>query len=77
MSGFQKTAPERGVAAEEFCVFGDWGGASTSLKSGSAAEDFSQMARHMPCLPLLWKGQFGAPLALLAKFAFRKNFLNL
>jgi hypothetical protein len=52
-------------------------GASTSQKSRSAAEDFSQMARHMPCLPLLWKGQFGAPLALLAKFALRKNFLNL
>lgn len=22
---FQKSAPGRGVAAEEFCVFGDWG----------------------------------------------------
>jgi len=65
------------VAAEEFCVFGDWGGSLNKPEKPERSGRFSQMARHMPCLPLLWKGQFGAPLALLAKFAFQKNLLNL
>ena len=42
----QKNSACLGIGAE----------ASTSLKSRSAVEDFSQMARHMPCLPnLLFK----------------------
>ncbi|MBR2950486.1 MAG: hypothetical protein IKC46_11565 [Lachnospiraceae bacterium] len=59
MSGFQETAPERGVAAEEFCVFGDWGG---SLNKPEKPENSGGFFAN------------GAPLALLAKFALRKIF---
>jgi len=52
------------VAVEEFCVFGDWGGSLNKPEKPERRGRFSQIARHMPCLPLLWKGQFGAPLAL-------------
>jgi len=50
------------VAAEEFCVFGDWGG-----------------SLNKPEKPERSVGLFanGAPYALLANFALRKNFLNL
>jgi len=62
MRGFQKTAPGRGVTAEEFCVFGDWGG---SLNKSEKLERSVGFFAN------------GAPLALLAKFALRKNILNL
>ena len=58
----QKKAPGRGVAAEEFCVFGDWG---VNPNKSEKPEHSGRVSAN------------GAPYALLAKFALRKNFLNL
>ena len=56
---FLTSAPGRGVAAEEFCVFGDWGGSLNKPEKPERSGGFFAN---------------GAPLALLAKFVFRKNF---
>ena len=52
----QKKAPGRGVAAEEFCVFGDWGG---SLNKPEKPERSGRFFAN------------GAPYALLATFVER------
>ena len=53
---FLTSAPERGVAAEEFCVFGDWGG---SLNKPEKPERSGRFFAN------------GAPYALLATFVER------
>ena len=59
---FLTSAPGRGVAAEEFCVFGDWGvNPNKSVRPECSGRLFVN----------------GAPLALLAKFGFQKTLLNL
>ena len=56
LSNSGKTAPVRGVAAEEFCVFGDWG---ESLNKPEKPESSGRFFAN------------GAPYALLATFVER------
>ena len=53
---FLTSAPERGVAAEEFCVFGDWGGSLNKPEKPERSGGFFAN---------------GAPYALLATFVER------